>query len=45
MGDYELRISNLLKVAELLIARGQGEEGDKWVRTAIRAMEARTYDE
>ena len=45
MGDYELRISNLLKVAELLIARGNGEEGDKWVRTAIRAMEARTYEE
>lgn len=45
MGDYELRISNLLKVAELLIAQGKGEEGDKWVRTAIRAMEARTYEE
>lgn len=42
--DYELRIANLLKVAELLLEQGNREEANKYISTATDAMRKRTYD-
>lgn len=42
MSDYEQRITNLLKVAELMLQMGDAEEAQRWINTAKAAMEHRT---